>query len=92
MAALSPEALQKAAAIMLLAEFRRRWRVLAAQESHPKVLAAFRFAASAAFQLIEDEAPEWERWTTLRVEAELTSQSRLGDHLAVTRLRMGFPV
>ena len=85
-------ALQKAAAILLLAEFRRRWRVLTAQESRPQVLDVFRYAASAAFEQIEREAPEWERWTTLPVEAELTNRSRIGDHLAVTRQLMGFPV
>jgi hypothetical protein len=38
------------------------------------------------------ETPEWELWTTLPDEAELTSQSRIGDHLAVTRCLLGFPV
>jgi len=55
-------------------------------------LAGFKCGALIAFQHIERETPEWELWTALPDEAELTSQSRLGDHLAVTRRLMGFLV
>jgi len=85
-------ALEKASALAMLAEFRRRWRALTEQGANPNVLAGFKCGALIAFQHIERETPEWELWTALPEEAELTSQSRVGDHLAVTRLLMGFPV
>jgi hypothetical protein len=85
-------ALEKASAIAMLAEFRRQWRALAEQRANPNVLAGFKCGALIAFQHIERETPEWELWTALPDEAELTSQSRLGDHLAVTRRLMGFLV
>ena len=85
-------ALEKASAIAMLAEFRRQWRALAEQRANPNVLAGFKCGALIAFQHIERETPEWELWTTLPDEAELTSQSRTGDHLAVTRRLMGFLV
>jgi len=73
-AASSPEALQKAAAILLLAEFRRQWRALAEQRANPNVLAGFKCGALIAFQHIERETPEWELWTALPDEA-LTGSS-----------------
>jgi len=82
----------KALALATLAEFRRLWRALNQQGANPDVLAGLKCGASLALRHIERETPEWELWTTLPDEAELTSQSRTGDHLAVTRRLMGFPV
>jgi hypothetical protein len=56
------------------------------------MLAGFKGGACIALRHLEMETPEWELWTTLPDEAELTSQSRIGDHLAVTRCLLGFPV
>jgi len=82
----------KALALATLAEFRRTWRALNQQGANQDVLAGLKCGAFIALRHIERETPEWELWTTLPDEAELTSQSRTGDHLAVTRRLMGFPV
>jgi hypothetical protein len=80
---------EKAWAVATLAEY-RRWRSLVEQGANSDVLAGFKCGALVAFQHIERETPEWELWTSLPDEAELTSQSRTGDHLAVTRRLLGF--
>jgi hypothetical protein len=58
----------------------------------PGALAGFGGGVSIALRHVEIMTPEWELWTTLPDEAELTSQSRIGDHLAVTRRLLGIPV
>jgi len=82
----------KALALATLAEFRRTWRALNQQGANQDVLAGLKCGAFIALRHIERETPEWELWTTLPDEAALTGQSRTGDHLAVTRRLMGFPV
>jgi len=78
--------------VATLAEFRRLWRALVQRGASPDVLAGFKACACIALRHLEIETPEWELWTILPDEAELTSQSRIGDHLAVTRQLLGFPV
>ena len=83
---------EKALAVATLAEFRRLWRALVQRGASPDMLAGFKGGACIALRHLEMETPEWELWTTLPDEAELTSQSRIGDHLAVTRRLLGFSV
>ena len=83
---------EKARAVATLAEFRRLGRALVQRGASPDMLAGFKGGACIALRHLEMETPEWELWTTLPDEAELTSQSRIGDHLAVTRCLLGFPV
>jgi len=85
-------AAEKARAVATIAEFRRLWRALVQRGANPDVLAGFKGGVCIALRHLEMEAPEWELWTTLPDEAELTSLSRIGDHLAVTRRLLGFPV
>jgi hypothetical protein len=85
-------AAEKARAVATLAEFRRRWRALVQRGAGPEVLAGFKGGVCIALRHLEMETPEWELWTTLPDEAELTCQSRIGDHLAVTRQLLGFAV
>ena len=84
-------AAEKARAVATLAEFRRRWRALVQRGASLDLLAGFKGGVCIALRHLEMETPEWELWTTLPDEAELTSQSRIGDHLAVTRRLLGFP-
>jgi len=84
-------AAEKARAAATLAEFRRCWRALVQRGATPDVLAGFKGGVCIALRHLEMATPEWELWTTLPDEAELTSQSRIGDHLAVTRRLLGFP-
>jgi len=84
-------AAEKARAVATLAEIRRRWRALIERGTGPDMLAGFKSGACIALRHLEMETPEWELWTTLPDEAELTSLSRIGDHLAVTRRFLGFP-
>jgi hypothetical protein len=85
-------AADKALAVATLAEFRRLWRALVQRGASPDLLAGFKACAFIALRHLEMETPEWELWTTLPDEAELTSQSRIGDHLAVTCRLLGFTV
>ena len=75
-----------------LSEFRRMWRALVQRGASPDLLAGFKSGACIALRHLEMETPEWELWTVLPDEADLTCQSRIGDHLAVTRQLLGFPV
>ena len=85
-------AAEKMRALATLAEIRRLWRALVKRDANPDVLAGFKGGVCIALRHLEMETPEWELWTAMPDEAELTSQSRIGDHLAVTRRLLGFPV
>ena len=73
--------------IALLAEIRRAWRLTANETQRH----GFKHACMVVFQTIEANAPADELWTHLPAEADLTTNSRIGDHLAVTRQLLGFP-
>ena len=75
-----------------LADFRRSWRAMVQRGASHDVLAGFKGGVSIALRHLEIATPEWELWTILPDEVELTSQSRIGDHLAVTRRLLGVPV
>ena len=85
-------AAEKARAVATLAEFRRSWRSLVQRGASHEVLAGFKDGVCIALRHLEMATPEWELWTTLPDEAELTSQSRIGDHVAVTRQLLGYLV
>lgn len=52
---------------------------------------ARRHMALEIIELIESRAPESELWTSSPDAAEVTAESRLGDHLYITRKHFGLP-
>jgi|GEM_PF-6576615 len=74
--------------IEMLVAIRMRWRIL--KDDHEK--RGFKTACLVVFSAIEANAQRDELWTYLPTEGELTENSRIGDHLAVTRHLLGFIV
>lgn len=78
---------QKKAHIRTLAQIRKLYRMLCTQ---PDRGAGFRAGAILAIQAIEAATHEDELWTYLPDEKDLTDHDRIGEHIAVTRMLMGF--
>lgn len=79
----------KLQAVATLTKLRLQWRIMqeTKEQTHQN---GFKFGVLLVLELIEKTAPEDELWSHLPDESELTNDSRIGDHLAVTRRLLGF--
>ena len=73
--------------IQALRQVRDAWRIA----NHAETRAATIRGALPLFYLIEAIVPADDLWTSLPTEQELTEQSTIGDHLAVTRNLVRLP-